>query len=68
LRRDDDFEAISSSNVIPAQAGIQRLCLTGKHYRTTYAPDSQSNLIANLGQCQLAAGLSRNALNTDVSL
>jgi hypothetical protein len=27
LRRDDDFEANHSSNVIPAQAGIQRLSL-----------------------------------------
>jgi hypothetical protein len=27
LRRDDDFEANNSSNVIPAQAGIQRLSL-----------------------------------------
>jgi hypothetical protein len=31
LRRDDEFEANCSSNVIPAQAGIQRLCFIKEH-------------------------------------
>jgi hypothetical protein len=31
LRRDDDFKANRPSNVIPAEAGIQRLCL--KHWQ-----------------------------------
>jgi hypothetical protein len=45
LRRDDVRKAADSSTVIPAQAGIQRLCFNDVHQVTAGLPHTLHNQI-----------------------